>query len=423
MFSEEIKNEGLSNEKFVERLYLTLMDRPAWPEEITGWAAHLYNGYPREDIFAGFSNSDEFQRVCTAAGIIRGSYTPPPGGAIRVFIPRMFKTILGRDPSAAELSFWFEALRSGKATGASLVYELFFSSEVINKGLTDTAFVDLLFNTTIGRTISSAERNYWVAELNNSSSRFNILVRLVGTTEFERICREYDVTRGPAPQPTNSMTTNTMIAKVWNLIIAAHFKGISDRPEHVAGIMGNLQSEAGPSLCPFQVQVSNQVGLGLMQWSFGRRVVLENYMWSNGISRDAFYTEMHKHTHTYNCNPLTNHPQDMLDKVLEVQINFMFHEFRTTSERLYLNYIDFPENRTGIPGARAYAELFCSLSLRPGAGTGEINDIRDEGVIQALQASPYVGGAGRLDRISYSALDVRRNRAAAVYQQFLNNHR
>ena len=140
------------------------------------------------------------------------------------------------------------------------------------------------------------------------------------------------------------------------------------------------------------------------------------------MTRVAFAAEMNKHLHTYVCPPGT-HPQALLDRVLELQIAFMFHELRNTSEREYIIYVNFPTVRTGPAGARAYAELFCSLALRPGPGTTETDNIQDQGVINALQASPYSGGRGNLDRISYSALSLRRSRAETVFLQFQANHR
>jgi hypothetical protein len=69
-----------------------------------------------------------------------------------------------------------------------------------------------------------------------------------------------------------------------------------------------------------------------MQWSFSRRTDLENFMWENGISQEEFEEEMNKHLTSYVCPP-GNHPQELLDRVLEIQINFMFHELRNTWER------------------------------------------------------------------------------------------
>jgi hypothetical protein len=431
VFSREMGLRNLPNDRFVEILYLTLLDRaPGNDPGRAVWVQRLDEGYTREYVFAGFVNSIEFGRLCRDAGIVQGSYSPPEGWMVRVFTTHMFKSFLNRSPNPVELDFWFDALRNGSATGASLAYELMFRAEFIAGAgnSTNDAFVESLFKAMTGRNASAAERNFWTTELRNGFSRYSIFVRLTEMPEFENLCIAHGVTRGEAPQPSNSMIGDTMMTRTWNLIVATQFPGISDRPEHIAGIVGNLQSEAGPALCPFQIQVSNHRGLGLMQWtdptaSGGRRTELEKYMWQSGISQEEFYTEMNKHLTWYCGNPQHLHPPELLDRVLEVQINFMFHEFRTTSERLYLNYIDFPDSRTGIAGARAYAELFCSLALRPGPGASDINDIQDEGVIRALQASPFVGGAGRLDRISYSALGVRRNRAEAVYIQYLANHR
>jgi hypothetical protein len=203
----------------------------------------------------------------------------------------------------------------------------------------------------------------------------------------------------------------------------ANIRGISDRPEHIAGILGNLRAEAGSGFCPFQIQVSNHRGLGLMQWTnsspcgtLGRRTDLENFMWRNGISQEEFEAEMNKHL-TFVCNsPGCIHPPELLERVLQVQINFMFHELSNTWERFYFNYVDFPTNRTGFEGARSYAELFCALSLRPGPGNiSGIDDILDEGVQNALRASP-INDQGR---ISFSALAFRRSQAEVYYRQFL----
>ena len=53
----------------------------------------------------------------------------------------------------------------------------------------------------------------------------------------------------------------------------------------------------------------------------------------------------------------------------------------------------------------------------PGAGTGAENNIQDTGVQRALRESDFVGGKGQLDRVSFSGLATRRNRAVTVYEQ------
>jgi hypothetical protein len=306
--------------------------------------------------------------------------------------------------------------------------------------LDETEFVERLYITLLVRTPSSDEMTWWVSQIRGGTSRYNVFVNFVHSAEFGNVCATHNITRGTAPLPKNTMREDgTTLAKIWNLIVNANVSGISDRPEHIAGIIGNMQAEAGFRLCPFQVQTSNQVGLGLMQWSFGRRTELENFMFTRGVSRDDFYREESKHRdHNGNhilCWGVYQHStwyQDgngdwqvdtrLYDRVLELQIAFMAHEFRNTSEREYMSYVDFPTVRTGTAGARAYAELFCSVALRPGAG-GPDDNIQDLGVQNALRASPYAGGRGALSTISFSALNNRRNNAETAFREFQRNHR
>ena len=151
-----------------------------------------------------------------------------------------------------------------------------------------------------------------------------------------------------------------------------------------------------------------------MQWtdpsgsSGGRRTNMENFLWQSGISQDDFLEEMNKHLKRYCDHPTGLHPPILLNMVIEAQVNFMFHELANTWERQYMDYINYPAGTTGTAGARAYAELFCAMALRPGEG-GAFNTVEDPNVQDALRASPWS------HRTSYSALAIRRDRAEAVY--------
>ncbi|MCL2425553.1 MAG: phage tail tip lysozyme [Oscillospiraceae bacterium] len=422
-FSAEFDNRNLDDDAFVYILYRALLDRMPDPAGRAAWVNQLSIGLPREDVFAGFVNSVEFGRLCEVAGISRGTFIPPLGGVIQVFVTRMYRTTLQREPDVSGLNNWTNELLNGRTTGAAIAYGFIFSDEMFDRNLTNRQFVEILYNSLLGRTSDPDGLNAWVNQLENSVSRYSVFLGFVYSREFDLICREHGIVRGVAPHPENAMRGDSMVARIWNLIVIQQLRGISDRPEHIAGIIGNLQSEAGPTLCPFQQQVGgNQAGLGLMQWSFGRRISLENFMWRNGISQSDFTREMNRHL-TGVCASTCIHPPEFLARVLEIQINFMFYELRTTSERLYMNFVDFPENKTGIAGARAYAELFCALALRPGPGRESgLDDIQDVGVLFAREVSPF-GGVDNLDRVSFSGLEVRRNRAEQVFRQFMTSHR
>ena len=467
-FSEEFMvNKRVSNERFVELLYSTLFDRDAWPEEVEGWAAYLYLGYPREFVYAGIANSPEFDTVCRSWGITRGLYTPPPGMNIKLFITHMFRFTVGLpgnlwhapywsggpgpgggqwvewDPwkkwdtfaFEKDLEHWFAAITSGRATGASFAHDLIFSDRMnINyprwnsqPGRWETEpYIKMLYRSMLFRgpdNISDDEIQQMADLLQNGASRHGIYAAIANSAEFNNVCRNHGVTRGTSTAASTVMPVtgnNDREAKVWNMIRGANFPGISDRPEHIAGIIGNIKAETGYQMCPFQQQVGGtRAGLGLMQWTGTRRTAMENHMWNNGISEVDFIRERNKHLDTTDCT--YDHGTIFTDRVMEAQISFMFSELNS-SEALYRSYIDHPSNRTGVAGARAYAELFCVLVLRPGAGTGTINNIDDPGVRDALRASPYEGGAGVLNRVSYSQLNNRRAEAEYIFWRYINSH-
>ncbi len=74
--SPEYINNKLSDEDFVENLYLSMMGRASDSEGKINWVSALKNGtLTRDEVFAGFVNSQEFGNICNSYGIDKGSYT------------------------------------------------------------------------------------------------------------------------------------------------------------------------------------------------------------------------------------------------------------------------------------------------------------------------------------------------------------
>ncbi|MBR5917878.1 MAG: DUF4214 domain-containing protein, partial [Lachnospiraceae bacterium] len=75
IFSQEYTNKGLSDDEFVENLYLAMMGRPSDAGGKSGWVNALVSGKTRDEVFAGFANSVEFTNICNTYKIDRGTYT------------------------------------------------------------------------------------------------------------------------------------------------------------------------------------------------------------------------------------------------------------------------------------------------------------------------------------------------------------
>lgn len=91
-----------------------------------------------------------------------------------------------------------------------------------------------------------------------------------------------------------SVTGGTVAEMIWNALTSFL------TPEQAAGVMGNMQSESGlrPVIHEYGQNSSNILtdtqsahGIGLIQWSFGRRVNMLNYIQQNNPSLLHYFTE------------------------------------------------------------------------------------------------------------------------------------
>jgi N-acetylmuramoyl-L-alanine amidase len=215
-FSSEFIDRRVSNEEFVRILYRTFLNREADPQGEATWLNNLRSGLPRENVFGGFTNSAEFGMLCAEAGILRGTYTPPPGGQIRVFVTRLYRTTLQREPDPGGLNTWTNALRNNVHTGASAAHGFIFSDEMFRRNLSNEDFVEIMYNALMGRASDPQGKNTWVTNLRNGVSRHSIFVSFVNSSEFDRICRDHGIARGTSPpQRLNPFpSSNTLDGKV-----------------------------------------------------------------------------------------------------------------------------------------------------------------------------------------------------------------
>ena len=73
VFSEELINRNLDNDKFLSVMYKAFFDRPADPGGYANWMGLLSSGYSREFVFSNFVSSTEFANICAKYGIQAGS--------------------------------------------------------------------------------------------------------------------------------------------------------------------------------------------------------------------------------------------------------------------------------------------------------------------------------------------------------------
>lgn len=69
IFSSEFLNHNVTNERFVQILYRTFLNREGDPEGFADWVERLNQGMDRETVFRGFARSQEFKKLAEEYGI------------------------------------------------------------------------------------------------------------------------------------------------------------------------------------------------------------------------------------------------------------------------------------------------------------------------------------------------------------------
>ena len=154
---------------------------------------------------------------CTSSGIVDGiegtvdlNFTIDPSQIeepemseqekqIQAFVERLYKLVLNREPDTAGLREWKNKLANQEETGAEVARGFVFSSEFLDRKTSDEEFVEIMYQTFLGRPSDSNGKESWMECLIQGFSREYILKGFIESKEFNDICSEYGILRGTIP--------------------------------------------------------------------------------------------------------------------------------------------------------------------------------------------------------------------------------
>ena len=173
------------------------MGRPSDAAGKSGYLSQLGNGYmTRREVMADFLGSVEFNDICDRYGIVSGTYvgTKDPVGQ---FVSRFYVLCLERQPDQAGLEGWVGQLKNQHMDGADIAEQFFFCEEFTEKNTSDEKFVELLYNTLMGRPSDAVGKSGYLSQLENGyMTRREVMKSFVESNEFTEICESYGITRG-----------------------------------------------------------------------------------------------------------------------------------------------------------------------------------------------------------------------------------
>ncbi|MCZ8259860.1 MAG: DUF4214 domain-containing protein, partial [Beijerinckiaceae bacterium] len=178
--SQEFSNiyGNLSNAAFVSTLYNNVLGRAADSQGLNDWVNLLNGGMSRASVVVGFSESLEFQ--------ISSDILAHAGQVYRIY-----DSAFNRQADAGGLDGWVNAMYGGAKIG-DLVNGFMNSAEFTNtygpiNALSNTAFVNLLYNNVLNRAADSGGLASWVATLDGGTSRANVFLSFSESQEHKNL--------------------------------------------------------------------------------------------------------------------------------------------------------------------------------------------------------------------------------------------
>lgn len=197
VFSNEMLTKNLSDEEFVKVLYLSMMGREADQAGLEGWVGQLYlRNLTRSEVTKAFVESVEFTEICQSYDILRGDYDASIA-PIEQFVTRFYSLCLGRSADQPGLYGWVDNLKKQYMNGAQIANAFFFSEEFKGMNVTNKKYVELLYQTLMGRTPDAAGWTGWEGQLNDGMmNRTDIMKEFINSPEFTDICQMYGILKG-----------------------------------------------------------------------------------------------------------------------------------------------------------------------------------------------------------------------------------
>ena len=166
-------------------------------EKAIAATGHNWSGYVVKKAATGKTTGVE-ESTCRNCGEVRQRIIPKltQKQMVEAYVTRLYTLVLNRKPDNNGLNAWVSQLMNGNNTGAEAAQGFIFSDEYLNKKVSNAEYVEMLYNTMMGRKSDAAGKAAWVKQLDNGCTRLGIMAGFVGSREFSEICNEYGILRG-----------------------------------------------------------------------------------------------------------------------------------------------------------------------------------------------------------------------------------
>lgn len=200
IFSPEMFSKRLSNEDYVETLYVALMGRTSDSEGKEYWTNIINSSGDKTAAFNSFASKAEFKSICLNYGM--GTYINTDRkiiDTVRVgdFVTRFYQMTMDRQPDEEGLNYWTKQVVNTQSS-AVMVRGFMLSTEFMNKNLSKEGFVAVLYRAFMGREGEAEGTAYWVNHLggNTWNEKKAVIQGFMKSEEYKNLCNQAGITPG-----------------------------------------------------------------------------------------------------------------------------------------------------------------------------------------------------------------------------------
>lgn len=202
VFSEEYMSKETTKTEYIKMLYKVFMGREADEAGLKYWKNEMMKGMSREEVFKGFVDSNEYIKICSDSGIVKGTYavkgiadrkatTGVVTKSITDYVERIYDKALNRGSDPEGIKYWSEQIANEEWDSVAVAKFFIISKEFEAKKLNDEEYVKVLYRTFMGREFDKEGLNYWLQRLYNGDTRETVLESFAGCPEFQDIVKSF----------------------------------------------------------------------------------------------------------------------------------------------------------------------------------------------------------------------------------------
>jgi len=131
----------------------------------------------------------------------RPSVEPSNEQGIGGFVERLYTVALERPSDLAGKNSWINCVRSEGYTGADVARGFLFSPEFIDKSMSDSEFLNILYRVFFDREADTQGKNNWLGLMSRGASKQDVINGFINSVEWANVCLRYGVASGGGASP------------------------------------------------------------------------------------------------------------------------------------------------------------------------------------------------------------------------------